>query len=365
MTGDRLEGAQRALEEQGLDALLVGPSPDLRYLVGYHALALERLTLLVVPARGEPTLVVPELEAPRARDSGAADAVALRSWSETEDPVGVVADLLTGAGAAAGRLAVQDRLWTVFTLRLQAALPSATWLPGSAVMRQLRIRKAPDEVAALRAVGRAIDDVHAQVPPLLRPGRTEAEVARDIATLILEDHDEVNFVIVAAGPNGASPHHEPGDRPLRAGDAVVVDIGGTRRGYCSDETRDYVVERLPDGYAELHGVLEAAQEAAVRAVRPGVAAETIDAVARQAIADGGYGEYFVHRTGHGIGVEEHEDPWIVAGNREVLEPGMAFSVEPGIYLPDRYGARIEDIVVVTDDGVERLNHRPRTVVVTG
>jgi Xaa-Pro aminopeptidase len=230
-------------------------------------------------------------------------------------------------------------------------------------MRDLRVVKTPDEMQALRDVGAAIDAVHAAVPGLLRAGRTEAEVGRDIAELILEDHDEVNFVIVASGPNGASPHHETGDRVLEPGDAVVVDIGGTRAGYCSDSTRDYAIGHLPEGYAELHAVLEEAQELAVRAVRPGVTAASIDAAARDHIAAAGYGDRFVHRTGHGIGVEEHEEPWIVASNTEPVAAGMAFSVEPGIYVPGRYGSRIEDIVVVTEDGVERVNHRPREVLV--
>jgi Xaa-Pro aminopeptidase len=365
VTAERLDRARDSMRARGVDALLVGPSADLRYLVGYHALPLERLTLLLVPAEGDPALVVPELEAARATDSGADAHAPLVAWGETEDPIALVRDLLADRGAAGGTLALQDRLWTSFTLRLQAALPGARWVAGSEVMRRLRLRKDEAEIQALRDVGAAIDAVHAQVPALLRPGRTEAEVGRDIAELILEDHDEVNFVIVASGPNGASPHHETGDRRLAIGDAVVVDIGGTREGYCSDVTRDYVIGEVPDGYAELHDVLERAQEAAVDAVRPGVTAASIDAAARDLITEAGYGERFIHRTGHGIGVEEHEEPWIVAGNDEPLTPGMAFSVEPGIYVPGRYGARIEDIVVVTEDGVERVNHQPRGITVCG
>ena len=363
MFTDRLERARTQLHAQGIDALLVGPSADLRYLVGYEALPLERLTLLVVPADGEPHLITPELEVARAQDSGASSHVHLRPWGETDDPIALVTDLV-GPGEGAS-FAVQDRLWTSFTLQLQDALPGARWVPGSQVMRELRLIKAEDERALLREVGAAIDRVHAQVPSLLRPGRTEREAGRDIAELIREDHDEVNFVIVGSGPNGASPHHETGDRVLEEGDAVVVDIGGTRQGYCSDCTRNYVVGSAPDGYEELHAVLEAAQEAAVRAVAPGVPAEAIDAAARDIITEAGYGERFIHRTGHGIGVEEHEEPWIVAGNDQPLQEGMAFSVEPGIYVPDRYGARIEDIVLVTDNGVETLNHRPRGIVVGG
>jgi Xaa-Pro aminopeptidase len=360
---ERLDRARAELHRQGIEALLIGPSADLRYLVGYEALPLERLTLLVVPADGDPHLVVPELETARAEDSGATAHAHLRPWVETDDPIGIVTELV---GKSEGTtLAVQDRLWTSFTLQLQEALPGAVWVPGSRVMRELRVVKADDERQLLRQVSEAIDRVHAQVPPLLRPGRTEREVGRDIAELIREEHDEVNFVIVASGPNGASPHHETGDRVLVEGDAVVVDIGGTREGYCSDCTRNYVVAHAPDGYEELHAVLEAAQDAACDAVAPGVPAEAIDAAARDVIAAAGYGERFIHRTGHGIGVEEHEEPWIVAGNDEPLVEGMAFSVEPGIYVPERYGARIEDIVLVTTAGVERLNHRPRGVLVGG
>ncbi len=363
MIEERTRRTQQVLREQEVAALLVGPSADLRYLVGYDALPLERLTLLIVPAEGELRLVVPELEAARAEASGATRLAELVPWGETDDPIALVATLLGPAGA--GRLAVQDRLWTSFTLALQGALPDASWRPGSRVMRELRVVKDEEERRLLREVGQAIDRVHAQVPALLRPGRTEREVGRDIAELILEDHDVVNFVIVGSGPNGASPHHETGERVLQPGDAVVVDIGGTRQGYCSDCTRNYLVEHAPAGYEELHRVLEAAQDAAVAAVRPGVPAESIDAAARELIAAAGYGERFVHRTGHGIGVEEHEEPWIVAGNTEPLVAGMAFSVEPGIYVPDRYGARIEDIVLVTDTGVERLNHRPRAALTAG
>jgi Xaa-Pro aminopeptidase len=362
---DRLDRARAVLADQGIGALLVGPGADLAYLVGHHAPPLERLTLLVVTPDEPPVLVLPALEAPLAASAGVDAHARLVPWEETQDPVGLVVDHLAAAGVDAGTLAVADRLWSVFTLTLQDALPGARWRPGSTVLRELRLRKEPEEIAALHAVGASIDRVHAAVPDLLAPGRTEAEVARDIDALIRREHDEVNFIIVGSGPNGASPHHEVGDRVLQPGDAVVIDIGGTRDGYCSDMTRNYAVERLPEGYGELHAVLERAQEAAVAAVAPGVPAQEIDRVARSIITEAGYGEYFIHRTGHGIGIEEHEEPWIVEGNQLELQPGMAFSVEPGIYVPDRYGARIEDIVVVTEDGVDRCNHRPLEVVVCG
>lgn len=346
----------------GVDALLVGPGADLRYLTGYHALPLERLTLLVARADGVHTLVVPTLERPRAEDAGLPEGVTLVDIGETGDPFTAVRAALDGTGPTP-RLAAGDRLWSVFLLRLQEVLPRAAWTVASTVTRELRMRKTPRELAALRRAGQAIDRVHAAVPAMLRAGRSEEEIGRDIAERITaEGHESVNFVIVASGPNGASPHHETAGRVVTAGDAVVVDIGGTMDGYCSDCTRTYVVGAPPDGFVQAHDTLEAAQRAAVEAVRPGVTAAGIDAAARDVLAGAGYGELFVHRTGHGIGLDEHEDPYIVAGNDVPLEPGMTFSIEPGIYLPGRFGLRIEDIVAVTEDGCERLNTLERHAV---
>ncbi|TVP71383.1 MAG: aminopeptidase P family protein [Nitriliruptor sp.] len=364
MDNARLAAAAGAARDAGLDALLVGPSADLRYLIGYDAHAMERLTLLVLTADGHAHLVLPELEAPAARASGAAELVELVPWTETEDPIAVVQRLLRRPGPP-GAVAVSDRLHSVFTLRLQAALPGTAFRPSGPVLGRLRIIKSPAEQQALRAAGTAIDAVHAAVPELLRPGRTEAEVGRELSELILAEHDEVAFVIVGSGPNGASPHHAVSDRVLEPGDAVVVDIGGVRDGYCSDMTRNYAVGTLPAGYAELHAVLAVAQDAAVQAVAPGAIPAEIDRAARDVIAEAGHGERFIHRTGHGIGIEVHEDPYIVATNTTPVAAGMAFSIEPGIYLPGRFGMRIEDIVLVTDTGVERINHRPREVLVAG
>jgi Xaa-Pro aminopeptidase len=361
-----LDRATKHLADAGVDALLIGPGADLRYLIDYHALPLERLTLLVARADGRHGLIVPRLERPRAEASGAGELVEISDFGETDDPFATVAHLLDGLPAGA-TLGVGDRLWSMFLLGVQRLRPDATWTLASTVTRDLRMRKTPEEVDALRRVAQAIDRVHERVPGLLRPGRTEAEAGRDIAdAIIAEGHDVVNFVIVGSGPNGASPHHDTGNRRLELGDPVVVDIGGTMDGYCSDCTRDYVVGgTAPDGYAEIHALLEAAQAAACDAVRPGVTAEAVDAAARDLLTAAGYGEAFIHRTGHGIGLEEHEDPYIVAGNDLALEPGMAFSIEPGVYLEGRFGMRIEDIVVVTEDGGERLNRLDRGVVAAG
>jgi Xaa-Pro aminopeptidase len=348
------------MEEVGVDVLLLSVGADLPYLTGYEAMPLERLTMLVLPRDGEATLVVPRLEAPRVVERP--DSFALHPWDETDDPVGIVARL---AGSPA-RAAVGDRTWARFLMELQRALPATEFGPASAVMAPLRAVKDAAEIEALRAAARAVDGVALAMRERPFAGRTEADVSRELVERMLEaGHQRANFAIVAAGPNAASPHHQPGARVIAPGDAVVCDFGGTMQGYCSDITRMFVVGPAPPELLDLYPVLAEAQEKAVQAARAGTPCQEVDATARGIIAGAGYGEYFVHRTGHGIGLEEHEDPYLVSGNGERLQPGHAFSVEPGIYLPGRCGARIEDIVVVTSDGPERLNQAPRDLAVIG
>lgn len=357
----RIERARRALATAGIDGLLVTPGVDLHYLTGYDAVALERLTCLVLPADGPTRLVVPRLEQPAAEASpvGALD-LEIVPWEEVDDPYALVAGMMP----TAHRVAVDDHMWAAKVLAFRDAMPTATQVRGGETLSELRLRKSPQEVAALREAAAAIDRVHARMGEWLRVGRTERAVAADIAAAIVaEGHARADFVIVGSGPNGASPHHEASDREIAPGDAVVVDIGGTSAaGYCSDSTRTYVVGTPAQEFRDYYDVLRRAQETSCAAVRPGATAESVDAAARTVIADAGYGDYFIHRTGHGIGLETHEEPYIVAGNDRTLEPGMAFSIEPGIYLPGRHGARIEDIVVVTDTGMERLNQTTRDLV---
>jgi Xaa-Pro aminopeptidase len=366
VTASRLDRARAALAAGGFDALLLTPGAELRYLTGYDALPLERLTCLIVPVEGEAVLVVPQLERPRAAVALAGQPLAIVDWPETTDPNALAASLLASAlGRGPARVSVADRMWALHSLALSAAMPRAALSPAGPLLRDLRMRKDDDELAALRDAAAAIDRVHDRVPTWLRPGRTETQVGRDIAEAIVDEgHVRVNFVIVAGGPNGASPHHETGERVLQAGDLVVVDIGGTNAaGYCSDSTRTYAVGDPGQEALDMYAVLQAAQAASCDAVRPGASAESIDAAAREVIAASGFGDYFIHRTGHGIGLDEHEEPYIVAGNREPVDVGMTFSIEPGIYLPGRFGARIEDIVAVTDHGMERLNLSTRDLVV--
>ncbi|MFY0405362.1 M24 family metallopeptidase [Solicola sp. PLA-1-18] len=360
-TADRLRRAQQTAADQGVDALLVSPGPDLRYLTGYDAKPLERLTCLVLPSSGTPVLVAPHLERAAAVASGVeALGVEIVTWQETHDPYALTATLVKG-----GVVGLDNHMWAEKVLALAHAMPGVEQRLAGPVLRELRMRKTPQEVDALREAGAAIDRVHARMGEWLRPGRTEREVGADIADAILaEGHATVDFVIVGSGPNGASPHHEVSDRVIEAGDPVVVDIGGTTpAGYCSDCTRNYVAGGTPSAeYEKAFAVLREAQQVQCDYARPGVTAESVDAVGRRVIADAGYGDLFIHRTGHGIGLETHEEPYIVEGNDIVLEPGMAFSIEPGIYLEGRHGARIEDIVVCTDDGLERLNLTTRDVV---
>ncbi len=366
--GARLSAAATNAGASGFGALLIGVGADLRYLTGYVALPLERLTMLVVPASGRPTLVVPRLEALPAKGSPAAAAglVDLVTWTETEDPIALVAGLVSGAP----RLAVSDRLWAMFLLRLQAALPNARFDLASGALQDLRIVKDDDEVTLLRIAARAADRVIAQVAAGRLVGRTEADVSREIRErLVAEGHDSAEFAIVGGGPNSASPHHDASDRVIRAGEPLLLDIGGPLGGYGSDITRVLWVtggdpSKGPDAeYRRLYDVLQDAQAEATASVRPGMPAERVDAVARGMIDAAGFGPNFVHRIGHGIGLEAHEEPYLVAGNAEPLRPGMAFSIEPGIYLEGRYGARIEDIAICGPDGALVLNEAPRDLLV--
>lgn len=358
----RLSAAAAAAGDAGLAGLVITPGYDLRYLVGSRAQTFERLTALVLPADGEPTVVVPRLELAALKESAIPElGVAVRDWVDGDDPYALVADALGGAPV---RTAVTDSMPALHLLPLAGVLGEVPVL-ATDVLRRLRMLKDAAEIDALRKAGAAIDRVHARVPEFLVPGRTEADVAADIAeAIVAEGHSEVAFIIVGSGPHGADPHHECSDRELRAGDIVVVDIGGPYApGYNSDCTRTYSIGEPDPEVARRYAVLQRAQQAAVEAVRPGATAEQIDAAARDVLAAEGLAEAFVHRTGHGIGLSVHEEPYIVAGNTLPLEPGMAFSVEPGVYFPGQWGARIEDIVVVTADGVESVNHQPHDLVV--
>ena len=362
---DRIERVRAAMVAAGVDVLVLSLGADLPWLSGYEAMPLERPTALVLPKDDEATLFVPELEAPRVRRDDAA--FSLRPWKESEDAEALIA---AKVGAAA-RVGISDRAWAGLLLGLQDSLPNAKFQRASRVTGPIRAVKDASEIAALEAAGAAADRVAEALlgGEIALVGRREEDVSAEIgARLVAEGHSRVNFAIVGSGPNASSPHHEAGERLIAPGDAVVCDFGGTFSldgdvGYCSDTTRTVVVGEMPARFGEFYAVLEEAQRQAVEAVRPGVSAEEIDRVGRAIISEAGFGEAFIHRIGHGIGIEEHEDPYIVEGNSTILVSGHAFSVEPGIYLAGETGARIEDIVVVTDSGYLACNKSPHGLTV--
>jgi Xaa-Pro aminopeptidase len=371
----RMARVRERMGELGVDGLLLSHGADLPWLTGYRAMPLERLTMLVLPLQGEPVLVVPALEAPRV--ATAPDLFVLEPWSDADDPWPKVLAALSGRAIrkeGPACLAVSDRAWATTVLDLQHHLPSARWLPASRVTSPIRAVKDDSEIAALRAAGAAADRVAAvlQAGGIRLIGRRESEVSAELSErLVAEGHRQVNFAIVGSGPNAASPHHEPGDRVIGPSETVVCDFGGALSldgdvPYCSDITRTVITGPPGPEVEECYAVLRAAQHAGVAAARVGIAAEDVDRAARDVIDDAGLGDLFVHRTGHGIGIEEHEDPYLVRGNREVLQPGHAFSVEPGIYRAGRFGMRLEDIVVVGADGEpEALNLVDHSMVVVG
>ena len=352
---DRLAKVRAAMAAQGIDVLLLSVGHDMPYLTGYQAMPLERLTMLVVPRDADATLVIPRLEAPRVTEQPGV--FTLVPWGETVDPTGVVAGLSRGART----LAVGDQMWARFLVELLPQLPGAEYRRAADVVGPLRMVKDQAEVDALAAAGAAVDRIAAELHAgnIALVGRTEAEVSAELSARILgEGHQKVNFAIVAAGENAASPHHHAGSRVIRENEIVLCDFGGTMNGYCSDITRCVFtgdVDSAAPDIADAYQVLLAAQQAACASSTVGEACQQVDRTAREIIADAGFGEYFVHRTGHGIGMEEHEDPYIVEGNDRPLAPGHAFSIEPGIYVPGQWGMRLEDIVVASCDGPVAMN----------
>ncbi|WP_222918349.1 Xaa-Pro peptidase family protein [Natrinema sp. SYSU A 869] len=369
----RIAACQRRLDREGANLAVCFPSPNLTYLTGFEESPSERHLLLFVPENGDPTLVAPAMYEAQLSGLPIAD-LKLQLWTDADDPLEEIADVLEGyslGGTDPATVLLDDRLWATFSQDLRELLPDATFGLASTVLESLRIRKDAVELDALRRAGALADRISLEIRERGADlvGMTESELADEINRLLTADGgEEPAFeTIVAAGPNGARPHHHSSSRAIEAGDPIVLDFGafvaadlegGTGR-YPGDQTRTIVVGDPPAEYERVHETVREAQAAAIAAIEPGVEAGAIDRAARSVIEDAGYGDAFVHRTGHGVGLEVHEPPYIVDGNDRELEPGMVFSVEPGIYLEGQFGVRIEDLVAVTDDGAERLNDTPR------
>jgi Xaa-Pro aminopeptidase len=353
----RLERAARAAKQAGLAGVLVTPGPDLLYLTGYAPVAItERITMLIIPVDAQPTMIVPKLERPDAENAPAAPTVQLLDWTDGSDPYEATAALL----GRTSRYAVSDSAWAMHLLSLQTQLPESSYVSMTTALPMLRAVKDDDEIERLAAAGAAADQAYYEIIKVRFAGRRETEVAADLADLLRQfGHSQVDFTVVGSGPNGANPHHEIGDRVIEDGDMVVLDFGGLKHGYGSDTTRTVHVGEPTTEEREVHDIVRRAQQAGFDAVRPGIDCQEVDRAARAVITDAGYGEYFIHRTGHGIGLTTHEPPYMIEGETQTVVPGMCFSIEPGIYLPGRFGVRIEDIVAVTEDGMgRRLNQTP-------
>lgn len=366
MFANRLSRVRAAMAAADVDTLLLSVGPDLPWLVGYEAMPLERLTMLVVPIDGLPRLVLPSFEVPRVIENP--DVFSIQGWEETQNPVEIVANM----ASAAGTIALGDHTWSRFTLALQDALPSRSWRPSGEIVGPLRASKDAHEISALQRAADGVDKIAAELQsgqiPLI--GRTEADVSAELSKRILEEgHAKVNFAIVAAGENASSPHHHAGSRVIRAGEVVLCDFGGTTKepegqpGYCSDITRCVYTGEPPAEFVEAYDVLQRSQAAATLAATAGTSFQDIDRVARSGMAEGDLDQYFLHRLGHGIGVEAHEDPYLVEGNTNLMQVGNAFSIEPGFYVADKWGARLEDIVICTSDGARPLNNASRDLAI--
>ncbi|HEV2108039.1 MAG TPA: Xaa-Pro peptidase family protein, partial [Thermomicrobiales bacterium] len=344
---------------QGQDLLLVGPSSDFFYLTGHHAHASERMTLLVVPRDGKPLAVVPQFEATLMADRR--EIVDPHAWPETREPADLVVEMI---GDMAGKsIAVGQQLWATFLIRLQDALPGVHWVDATPVLRELRMIKDQREIELLHEAGRRTDDAwHAFVREPLS-GKTERAALKRLTELTEERGLKVEWGICASGPNSASPHHQSSERVIQVGDAVVFDWGGTLEGYNSDVTRTVHVGEPSDEFRRVYEIVGRANQVTLDAIRPGVPCQELDRVARDLISAEGYGEAFLHRVGHGLGLDVHEEPYLVGGNTLPLAEGMVFSDEPGIYLEGRFGVRTEDAVVCGADGGKRLNEATRELLI--
>jgi Xaa-Pro aminopeptidase len=348
----RRAGSQAA--DAGLTGVLVTPGPDLVYFIGYQPTAItERITLLALHTSRDSAMIVPTLERPDAQDAPGAAAVSLTDWADGTDPYAATANLLDPRGS----YAISDSAWAMHLLALQEALPHSKYVSMTTALPMLRAVKDGDELERLAVAGAAADASFEQIVKVPFAGRRESEIAADLARFLRDNgHSEVDFTVVGSGPNGANPHHEVSERTIEQGDMVVLDFGGIKDGYRSDTTRTVHVGDPTNEELEVFEIVRRAQQTAFEAVRPGIACQDIDRAARKVITDAGYGDYFIHRTGHGIGLTTHEPPYMVEGEAQALEPGMCFSIEPGVYLPGRFGVRIEDIVTVTPNGGRRLNN---------
>lgn len=362
---ERVQRVQAEMRRQGTDYVFLSISPDLFYLTGFTSFVSERLHLLVVPAEGRPRLSFPEFETDMV--DHLSDWITIGGWPESEGPIPTVRASLDAADLDRSlRIAISDHTRAVFLLQLQAALPQSAFMSASSILGPMRRVKDGYELRILREAQDLAVEALARLLERPLEGRSEKEVASELALLCeAVGFEKAAGVLVGSGPNGAMPHLSPTERVIQRGEPVVIDFTGVHHGYHSDCTRTVHVGPPSDEFSEVFGIVRRANEKALEAIGPGVPSQEIDRTAREVIARRGYGEYFTHRLGHGIGIEVHEEPYMVEGNELPLSPGMTFTDEPGIYIPGKFGCRLEDVVAVTEDGGVALTDFSHQLIVVG
>ncbi|MFI0847005.1 M24 family metallopeptidase [Mesorhizobium sp. IMUNJ 23232] len=352
----RLAALREKMKAVEADLVALGPGSHMQWLAGFHPHADERPCLLLVGPEKE-TFLMPVLNAEGSREE---TAIEFHTWPDAEGPNAALAAALAAIDASAAKSVVLDETMRAdFALLLLGALPGAKHSFTDDTIGALRMRKDTAEFKKLKMNAGIADRAMQKAFASIKPGMSEIQLAAAIKDHFSSEGATPQFWIVGAGGNGAFPHHQTGSRKLQEGDAIVIDIGGRKDGFPSDITRMAVVGSPPEGYGQIHSIVEKAVQAALKAARPGVLAREVDEAARRVIEDAGYGKYFVHRTGHGMGIDGHEPPYITSTSETVLEEGMVFSIEPGIYIPGRFGIRLEDIVILRENGPEILSTLPR------
>lgn len=353
------------MQEKDLDAIMLFPSPNLHYMTGFKTSPGERLLIAIMPIEGEPFFVAPKLFESQIRKEAWIKEMIL--WNDEENPYEILKKVLEDKNLSDSRVAVDDTMWADQLLHISNVLPKLSFTPLGELMNSLRLTKSEVEVDLIKKSGEIVDSVVEVMKETIKPGMTEIEVAALMEYEMRKNGSEgPSFeTIVGSGPNSAIPHYNAGERKINSGDFIVLDFGAMYKGYCSDTTRTLCVGAPTDKMREVYNIVKEAQEIGVRTVKPGIKAKEVDNAVRSYIEERGYGEYFTHRTGHGLGLQVHEEPYISGISETVLETGMVFSIEPGIYIEDEFGVRIEDIVVVTKDGCERMNNTSRELTIVG
>jgi len=357
----RVEKAQAQLKRSGADVLYVFAGVNILYFSGAHMGPSDRVVAFMIPREGEPWLIVPGFEGHRTEESKAVGQVI--TWEEHESPFERIAETLKSNGLGSATLALDGETWLWVHEGLRAALPDADFLNGEPLINRCRMIKSPEELALMEQACANTGKALAAAVAAFQEGMTETEFSKLMADKYRSEAGVAGGALVQSGPRAADPHIPTGDRPIVRGDAVVIDTGCRVEGFFSDVSRTLIVGDLPDEVAKAWAALKDAQQAAFDAIRPGATCGSIDDAARNWLEARGYGEYFIHRLGHGIGFQGHEYPYLVKGSDVVLEPGVTTTVEPGIYVPGKFGLRIEDVMAVTDDGCRVLSHMiPRDTI---